>query len=346
MSDSNASNGNNAPIQGQPQSGDQSAQPDFSKMTGAEAKAWVEAQKAAKEGSKQQPPVASKQAPKPDSQKTAPEANKEAISDAAKEAIRKLKIKHDNGNEEEIDEQEIIKIYKERKGHQRAANKELQEGKALRKQAEEFINMMKDKGKLFEAIKKLGHDPRGLAEEYLAAQLQEELMDPREKEFRDAKLKLQQYEELERKQQQEIEKRRLDELKAKYAKDYETQFIEALKGSQLPQTKAMVAEMAKYISRSAKIGFKMSPQEAASLVKEDIERATKSLYGNSDGETLLRLLGDDVANKMLQARGSKVKSPESHLTTPKDQDFTPRERGGAPNKRMSAKEWREFNRKK
>lgn len=313
------------------------ATPPSENMTGEQAKAWVEAQKAHKEG-KQTPQPQSKDPGQAKDPKQ--DANKSAVAEAAAEAKRKLKI-----DDEEIDEEEVIKIYKERKKHQSVASKELNEGRAARKQAEEFISMMKDKGKLFDAIKKLGHDPRGLAEEYLASALQEEMMDPREREFRDAKNKLQKYEEMERQQREQVEQRRLAELKAKYAKDYEAQFVEALKGSQLPQTKAMVAEMAKYISRSAKIGFKMSPQEAASLVKEDIERATRSLYGSSDGETLLRLLGDDVAAKILQARGSKVKSPESGLTTPKDQDFSPRERG-APSKRMTSREWKEFNRKK
>ena len=91
------------------------------------------------------------------------QSSADAVKAAAQEAKRRLKI-----DDQEVDEDEVIKIYKDRKGHQQAANKILQEGKAARKQAEEFISMMKDKGSLMDAIKKLGHDPRRLAEEYLA----------------------------------------------------------------------------------------------------------------------------------------------------------------------------------
>lgn len=311
------------------------AQPDLSKMTGEEAKAYVEAQKAAK-ADKSKPITGKPQAP---AKSNPVEANKEAIKEAVAEA-KKYKVKVD-GNELEVDEKELLRGY----SHQRAANKILQEGKAARKQAEEFIEIMKDKGKLMDVLKKLGHDPRKLSEEYLAAQLEEELLDPRDKELKQAKAKLQQIEEMERKQREAVEKQRNDELKAKYAKEYETQFVDALKQSNLPPTKGMVAEMAKYISRSAKIGFKMTPSEAAQLVKEDVQRAQMSLIGTADGETLLKLLGDEVAAKLLQARGKQVKQPEQVLKTPTEQG-EPSQRVKASGKRMSSREWREFNRKK
>lgn len=266
-------------------------------------------------------------------------AESNPVKDAAQEAIRKHKVKYE-GKEIEVDEEELKRGY----SHQKHASKILQEGKAARKQAEEFVSMMKDKSKLFDAIQKLGHDPRKLAEEYLASQLQDEMMDPRDKELRDTKAKLQKIEDMERMQREAAQKRHNDEVSAQLSKEYSTQFVSALQESGLPPTKPMVADMAKYISRSAKIGFKMTPQEAAKLVKQDVEKAHMALLGNSDGETLLKLLGDEVASKILTARGSKLKSPEAQLRTPAEQGEH-KERG-TPNKRMSSKEWRNFNRKK
>ena len=200
--------------------------------------------------------------------------------------------------------------------------------------------MMKDPAKLMDALVKLGHDPRKLAESYLVQQLEEEMLDPKEKEFRAAKLKLQQYEEMERKQREQVEAQRMAELKAKYAKDYETQFIAALKDSGLPQNKQTVAEMAKYVHRAAKIGYKLSPSEAAQMVREDADRAMRSLYASADGEMLLKMFGDEVAQKILAARGAKVKSPESNLRTPgkNEQNQKPKERAPS-NKRMSNRDW-------
>lgn len=303
----------------------------------AEGKSVDEIKESMTKGDLKQPEAQGKPQDKKATQ--AKDPSKEAAKDAT-EAIKKYKVKVD-GQELEVDEAELLRGY----SHQRAANKLLQEGKAARKQATEFIEMMKNKESLFNVISKLGHDPRKLAEEFLAAQLQDELMDPREKELRDAKNKLKAIEDMEKKRLEEVERRRTEELKAKYTKDYETQFVSALQESQLPPTKPMVAEMAKYISRSAKIGFKMTPSEAAQLVKEDVQRAQLNLIGNADGETLLKLLGDDVAAKILTARGAKVKNPESKLQTPKEQG-QPSEKLRSNKKRMSPKEWREFNRKK
>lgn len=257
-----------------------------------------------------------------------------AVTEAAKEAMRRHKVKVD-GEELEVDEEELKRGY----SHQRAANKILQEGITKRKQAEEFITSMRDEQKLMDVIKKLGHDPRKLSEKYLAAQLEDEMMDPRDRELRDTKAKLRQIEEMEKQQREEVQKKRHEELKAKYAKDYTETFVEALKKTELPPTKPMVAEMAKYIARAAKIGFKMTPEEAAQLVKEDIQTAHQRLIGDSDGEILIKLLGEQVANKIRKYDTDKLKSPEQVLRTPVEQGERQKERG-KPKERLTPHEWR------
>lgn len=255
----------------------------------------------------------------------------------AREAIRKFKVKVD-GVESEVDETELLRGY----SHQKAANKILQEGKASRKQATEFLEMMKDPERFWEVAEKLGHSSEALATKRIIRQMEEDAMDPKDKELRDAKKRLAAIDDMEKKQKQQLEDSRMEEMKQKYVKDFEGQFITALQESGLPPTKPMIAEMAKYISRSAKIGFKMSPAEASQLVKEDIQKAQMSLVGNADGETLLKLFGDDVAKKILQARGSKVK--QSSFSTPVEQGE--KREVSQPNKRMTPKEWAEFKRKK
>lgn len=334
MSDNN---GGNTPNPAQPAAQPaQDNQPDLMKMSGEEAKAYVAAQKAKEAQSKGNPIKEAAQAAQSKSQP----AKVDPIKEAAAEAKRKLKI-----DDQEYDEDEVINVFKSRKSHQQAANKELQEGKAARKQAEEFISMMKDPSKFYETAQKLGHNPRELAEKYLASQLEDELMDPREKELRDARARLKQIDDMERQQKEAIERQRNEALKAKYAKDYSDQFVSALQSTGLPPTKPMVAEMAKYISRSAELGFKMTADEAAALVKEDVQMSYQRLIGDSDGETLIKLLGEEVANKVRKYDISKLKNPESNLRTPQEQS-EPRVRSKSDGKRMTPKEWREFNRKK
>lgn len=316
-----------------------SNEPDFSNMTGEEAKAYVEAQKA-KEKSKSKDPI--KAAAKAAATKISPKSNEitaESVKEAVQEAIRKHKIVI-NGEEKEVDDNELKRGY----GHQQAANKILQEGKAARRQAEEFISMMKDPQQFYETAKKLGHDPRKLAEEYLARQLESEMMDPRDRELKETKERLKKMEDMDRQEKEALDRHRHETLKKKFAADYTTQFTEALKESQLPATKDMVAEMARYIHRSAAIGFKMTAKEAAQLVKEDLSIRFQRLTGEADGDTLMRLLGDKAANKIREHDIAKLKNPEQNLRTPENQGDI-RQRNKVPNKRMSSKEWREFNRK-
>ena len=256
---------------------------------------------------------------------------------------RKLKI-----DDEEVDEEEVLSVYKSRKSHQQAANKELQEGKAARKQAEEFVSMMKNPAKLMEVIQKLGHDPRKLAEEYLVQQLEEEGMDPRDKELRDAKARIKAIDDMEKQKQEAMAKHRDEQLKAKYAQDYTQQFVSALQESGLPPTKPMVAEMARYIQISAKEGFKMTAKEAALLVKEDVQLAHARLIGDSDGETLMKLLGEEVANKVRKYDMAKLKDPNSGLNTPTVQTRRERATGDVnkpANQAEQRKNWKNFNRK-
>lgn len=348
---SNNSNGNGGNQPNQPQGQAQPAAPaavDMSHLSGSEA--YALAQEAKAQGKSIEEVYAAKQGKAPAQrgpdgkfqagQAKPEQSNQESIKEAVAEAKRKLKI-----DDQEFDEDEVIKVFKSRKSHQQAANKELQEGKAARKQAEEFLSMMRDPERFWEVAEKLGHkNTRELAEKLLVRQIEDEMMDPKDKELRDARAKLKAIDDMERKQKEAVEAQRMEEMKQKYVKDFEGQFISALQESQLPPTKPMIAEMAKYISRAAKMNYKMTPSEAAQLVKEDVQKAQLNLVGNADGETLLKLFGDDVAKKILQARGEKVR--KQGFSTPENQgnkrELDRSSNGG--NKRMTPREWAEFKR--
>lgn len=250
----------------------------------------------------------------------------------------KFKVKVD-GQELEVDEKELLRGY----SHQKAANKILQEGKAAHKQATEFIEMMKDPQQALKVLNKLGHDPRALAEKYLIEQLEDEMMDPRDKALREAQNRLKSIDESERLQKQAIQKAHHDEMVKKHMENYEQSFIQTLQKAEVPANKYTVGEMAKYIGRAAKIGFEMTTDEAAQLVKQDIKQAQLSLIGNADGETLLKLFGDDVANKMLQARGKKPINFENNSSQSKGTiNVKDKSKSTKP---MTTVEWKRFQRK-
>lgn len=261
-----------------------------------------------------------------------------AVKEAAAEAMRKYKVKVD-GQELEVDENELKRGY----SHQRAANKILQEGKLARMQAEKFIEALRDPEKAWEVLQKLGHDPDKLSESRLLRKIEEDSLDPREKEFRQTQAELKKYKEMEQRKAEAEAKAREDEIKAKYAQEYSNQFIEALKESRLPQNKKTVAEMARYVKEYAQVGIKIDAKTAARLVKEDMSQYVSTVFPeDTDPEIIVTTLGEKNVNKVRQHTLAQIKTPMDNLRTPTEQNQEPRKRSG--NTHMSHKEWRKFNR--
>ncbi len=260
------------------------------------------------------------------------------ISEAAQEAMRKFKFKGDDGAEVEVDEAEVLKTYQERKKHQSVASRELNEGRQAKKQAEEFVKMMKDKKTFFEVASKLGHDPRLLAEEFLAEKIQYELMDPKDREILEKSQKLSAYEEKERLAQEAKDNEVKEKLRAHYAKKFEGEFVEALKETAIPQNKDSVARMADYISKAARAKIPMTAKEAAILVQQDLKAIKSSVYKDATAEQLVEMLGEDGLQKLRAYDVSRLKDPMSAVRTPQQQiDSTkPRDRSTG---RYTPKQW-------
>lgn len=265
---------------------------------------------------------------------------------AAQEAMRKFKVKVDN-QEIEVDEAELLKGYT----HGKAAAKRFQEGQRAKAQAEQFIKLMRegtqDPAKLQDVLYKLGYTRqqiRAISEKFLAAEIQEDLMDPKDKELKTYKEKVAAYEAEKKRQQEDLQKREHEKLKKKYAEEFTGQFVEALKTTGLPQTKPMVAEMAKYIKRAADIGYQLSPLDAAKLVKEDEEARFQGVVGESEAEILAKMLGEKNLQKLREWEAKRLKNPAANLETPQEQPDVRRQRDNV--QRMTPQQWRAFNRAK
>lgn len=264
------------------------------------------------------------------------------VKDAAAEAIRKHKLKVD-GQEIEVDEEELKRGYT----HQKAANKKLQEGLKARKQAEEFVVAMRDPTKLVNTLEKLGWEPkqiRKVAEEYLAGVLEDEMLDPKDKELKTTKQRLQEFEAKEKARKDQEESAHNEALRKKYAEQYSNEFIEALKTTGLPPTKDMVGDMARYIARAAKLKMPMTAIEAAKLVQQDVENKNKHLFSNMNPADIIKIVGEDGLKKLREFDVSRIKDPNAHLKTPTEQGEVNRKKNSDAS-RMSPAEWRAFNRK-
>jgi hypothetical protein len=257
------------------------------------------------------------------------------VAEAAKEAMRKHKLKVD-GQEIEVDEEELKRGY----GLQKVSTKRMQEATATKKQAEEFISMMKDKGKVFEVLQKLGHDPRKLTEEFLAEKIKYEMMDPKDRDLLEAQRERDALLEEKKSAQAAKDKEATDKLTKHYVEKYNKEIIEALSDTPIPQNKESVSRMAEYISKYAKVKIPITAKEAAILVQQDIEAAQTRIYQGATPEQLLKLLGEEGVQKLRAYDVSKLKSPEQHLLTPQGQPETGTRKRSSSTGRYTPSEWR------
>jgi hypothetical protein len=227
--------------------------------------------------------------------------------------VKKYKVKV-NGEELEVTEEELIKGYQIRK----AADEKFREASMLRKQAEEFISLLKKDPIKVLTHPNLGLDFKKLAEEYLYQQLEEELMDPKDRELKKYKAMIEEMERQKQEQERAEREAMIEQLKAEYSQNYVKDITEALQSSGLPKNEFTVKRIAYYMHEGLKRGYNLSAKQVAPLVKEDYIKEQKALYSSLDGDLLVQLLGDDLVNKIRKYDVEKLKAKKTPVT-PKDQ---------------------------
>lgn len=235
--------------------------------------------------------------------KTAVKGDDVKTSDPVKIESKKYKVKVE-GKEVEVPEDELVRGY----SHATAANKKFQEAATMRKQAEEFIGLLKTDPLKVLKDPRIGHDVRKLAEEYLIAEMEKEAMTPDQRELADAREKLKVAEEEKKANAKVKEDAQNAELTKKFTDDYTNDILGALKGSGLPQTEHTVRRMAYYMYQALNRGYELKAADIIPLVKEDYKAESKALFDQLDGQTLLEILGDNTAKKIADYNLSKIKT--------------------------------------
>lgn len=264
------------------------------------------------------------------SQESQDQAKKEAI-------VEKYKLKID-GEESDYTLDEIKQMAQKAKG----AEKRMQEGSTAKKQAEQFVNLLKNDITALLKNKDLGlnkEQVRAKLEEYLYEEYKWESLSEEERQVlteREELKQIKQEREEAKRQQQEAQERALEE---RLTADYDRQFTEALNASGLPKVPKTVQYMIQHMTTALQAGIKVTPMEVAQLVREDYEREMKEIFGSTDKDTLAKILGEGKVRELREADIGKLKNP---LDRAKVNDG----KGGysAPKKtaqKLSKDEWRE-----
>jgi hypothetical protein len=249
--------------------------------------------------------------------------------------LKKFKLKVDGEDfEEEIDlsnESELIKRFQLAK----AAEKRIGQSKAEKQKAMEVLKAFED-GTLFKKHPKA----RELAEQFLVEQLEDEMLSPEQKEFRDLKKYKEDKERHELERQKALEMAAAEQKEAALAQQYQKTIIDALDKSGLPKTPDMAKRMAYIMKKNLDLGLSLTAEDLASEVKTELSGLLKALVGGSDGEQLINLLGEDSAKKIRAWDVKKLKEGMVNKSNVKQEPTVkaPRRDDG---KSMSIEEWKE-----
>jgi hypothetical protein len=237
-----------------------------------------------------------------------------------------------NGQEKEVALQELQQAYSLAEG----SRQKLQDAAAYRKQAEDFIGMLRKDPRSILMNPKLGIDFDSLAREHMIQRSKEAVMTPEQKAAWQAQEELKVYKQKEQEQKAAIQHQEIAKLTEDWTNHYKQTIPAALKTAGVPQNDRSVARIAYYIAQGKERGQNLSPEQVAPLVKQDFMDDIQALFGASDGDTLLSLLGEDTAKKLRQ---SDVKRLKSAGKTP-DEPIVSKGRQAEPKKKIGLKQWR------
>lgn len=265
---------------------------------------------------------------------TTPTTNQE-VAQERKPQLEKFKLKVDGEEfEEEFDlsnREELTKRFQLAK----AAEKRIGQAKTEKQKAMEIIKAYED-GTILQNHPKA----RELAEKLLLKQLEDEMMDPKDKELLSTKEKLAKYEKDEEDRKKQIEAQAMAAKELEVAKGLQNTIIEALEKSGLPKTPDLAKRMAYIMKKNLEMGLSLTPDDLVSELKSEVLGMIKSIVGGSDGEKLISLLGDDAAKKIRAYDVKKIKAGfnDTNKKTQTDKVEAPKAKDGKP---LSLEEWKE-----
>jgi hypothetical protein len=257
--------------------------------------------------------------------------------------VRKIKYKSDGQDfEDEIDFNDDKAIAKHL-SMSKAAYKRMQEAASTRSQAEQLFKMLQQDPEKILSHEQFGGPKalRAFAEKVLARQLEDEMMSPEEKHRRTQEERLKKYEEQEKEVKTKAEAEQMQKLEAHYANEFQAKIIKGLASQNIPKTPRTVKRMAELMSKNLQHGLDLEPEQLAEIVYQDHLNDMKELFGSTEGDMLLKLLGDDTANKIRKSdlarlrNGGQFQAPATPKQRQSSGQSSAESRGS-----MSKEEWK------
>lgn len=222
-------------------------------------------------------------------------------------------------------------------GH--AADRRFQEAAQMRKQAEAVIGRIRDPKQVITALQDpaLGLNKEQIREAfeewYLAEFIEPEKMSPEQKKLKEAEARLKRYEDLDKEREEKNKQAEQEAMTSQAREQLQSQIIEALETSGLPKTNFTIRRLAYWMQRNHANGFDAPMEVVVGQVKNEIDSSLRDLVQASDGEVLVKLLGDDVIKKLRMYDLEQLKKTRGQASAPVQQvqsDETKTDKHGRP----------------
>lgn len=209
-----------------------------------------------------------------------------------------------DGQEMEVDEDELKRGY----AHNKAAAKRMEEASMTRKEAEAVLRMFKNDPKT--AFSKLGLNAKQFAEQIINEELEEALLDPKDRELRDYKRRAEASENERRQAQEAYEKEQMELELNRQAQAIQADIITSLDTAGLPKTERTVSRMVYYMQAALQAGFNVQPKDVVEQVKQDYIYDFKSMIGGLSEDQIELFLGTDLVRKVAKSTVRSEKKPQ------------------------------------
>ena len=239
-----------------------------------------------------------------------------------------------DGKEHHLTQDEAVRWAQKGMG----ADRKFNEAHKIKTQAEQFIHLLKTDPMAILNNQNLGLDFKKLAQDFLAKEIETEMMTPEQKELHETREKLKAAEQEKKQREEEQHQQRTEQLVKHFSSEYEKDITTTLETAGLPKTRGTVKRMAYYMQQGLARGVPLKAADVIDIVRKDYIQEHNELYGAADGDTLLKMFGDPIIKKLMEANLKKMRGgePPQNPPTPsgEPQILT------VPTQKLDKEEWR------
>lgn len=242
-----------------------------------------------------------------------------------KRFLRKLKIQVDKEEQEEElpfdlpDDPKVVEYMKQKLQLSKMSSKRAQYANTLEKEFSQFFEDLQNNTENVLGDPRLGIDFDKVVARYIEKKAQEAKKTPEQKKHEALESELKKEREEKEKIRKDFEKKEFERLTQQQYDSYQNSIQKALDTSDLPKNSPyVVRKMTDYLLTALDANIDLSPAEIVPLVREEIFRDIKEMFGAAPDEVVESLLGKERLTNYRKKNLNKAKEAMAPLSQIKD----------------------------